>query len=69
MSRKLNFWIESKGIYPIDKKYTVNNPVDLENLHVKSTIAVHSISNNHQTDDKNTKKYSKYKERWVAEAF
>lgn len=55
MSRKLNFWIESKGIYPIDKKYTVNNPVDLENLHVKSTIAVHSISNNHQTDDKNTK--------------
>lgn len=55
MSRKLNFWIESKGIYPIDKKYSVNNPVELENLHVKSTIAVHSISNNHQTDDKNKK--------------
>lgn len=44
-----------------------NNPVELENLQVKSAIVVYAIFSNHQSDIKNTKLIQKglsnYKER------
>ncbi|CAH8594556.1 unnamed protein product [Schistosoma bovis] len=50
-----------------------NNPVELNQLQIKSAIAVHAIFNNHQIDFKNIKilqkGFSNYKERRVAEAF
>ncbi|CAH8498344.1 unnamed protein product [Schistosoma guineensis] len=50
-----------------------NNPGELNQLQIKSAIAVHAIFNNHQIDFKNTKIFQKgfsnYKERRVAEVF
>ncbi|VDO80569.1 unnamed protein product [Schistosoma margrebowiei] len=50
-----------------------NNPVELDQLQIKSAIAVPAIFNTHQIDFKNIKilqkGFSNYKERRVAEAF